>query len=146
MTRCQLPIAPQPIRVPARSSDKTDAARVRAYLAALPPTSRKVTRELGEIVRAAAPGAVDAFSYNMPAIAIDGKKVVWYAGWKSHSSLYPISATTRTALDSQLEGRANDKGTVRFDQDAPLPAALIRKLVKARLAELKQLEKSRRSR
>ena len=92
-------------RVPARSSDKTNPARVRAYLAALPPASRKVTRELGAIVRAAAPGAVDAFSYNMPAIAVDGKKVVWYAGWKSHSGLYPISGSTRKALESQLQGR-----------------------------------------
>lgn len=132
--------------MPSASDPKADAARIRAYLAKLPPAARKVTKELGEIVKGAAPGAVDAFSYSMPAIAIGDKKVVWYAGWKSHASLYPISASTRTALDKALDGRANDKGTVRFDLEAPLPVALIRKLVKARLAELTQLEQERRSR
>ncbi len=120
------------------------AARVRAYLASLAPASRKVIRQLGDIIRAAAPGSVDAFSYGIPAIAVDGKKVVWYAGWKSHSSLYPISDATRKALARELDGRANEKGTVRFEHDAPLPTVLIRKLVKARLAELKQLQKARR--
>lgn len=118
---------------------------MRAYLANLAPASRKVTRQLRDAIRAAAPGSVDAFSYGIPAVAVDGRKVVWYAGWKSHSSLYPISDATRKALAGELDGRANDKGTVRFDHDAPLPAVLIRKLVKARLAELKQLEKARRS-
>lgn len=126
--------------------DTADAARVRAYLAALPPGARKVTRQLGDIIRRAAPGASPAFSYGMPAIAIDGQKVVWYAGWKAHSSLYPISASTRTALARELEGRANDKGTVRFAHGEPLPEGLIRKLVQARIAELKQHAKARRSR
>ena len=119
---------------------------MRAYIADLTPASRKVVRQLRDIVRAAAPGAMDAFSYGIPAIAVHGKKVVWYAGWKSHCSLYPISATTRTALAKPLDGRANDKGTVQFALDEPLPAGLIGKLVKARLAELKALEKARRAR
>lgn len=127
------------------STDKTASARVRTYLAGLPPAARKVAKQLRDAIRAAAPGSVDAFSYGIPAVAVDGKKVVWYAGWKAHCSLYPISDATRKALAAQLHGIANDKGTVRFPLDGPLPVALIGKLVKARVAELKALEKSRRS-
>jgi uncharacterized protein YdhG (YjbR/CyaY superfamily) len=126
------------------STDKAAAARVRAYLADLTPGSRKVAKRLRDVIRAAAPGSVDAFSYGIPAIDVDGKKVVWYAGWKAHCSLYPISNATRAALARQLEGMDTDKGTVRFPLDEPLPAALIGKLVKARLAELKALAKARR--
>jgi uncharacterized protein YdhG (YjbR/CyaY superfamily) len=131
--------------VPASSApnDKADAARVRTYLASLPPASRAVVKQLRDIARAAAPGSVDAFSYGMPAIAVDGKKVVWYAGWKAHCSIYPISESTRTALAHQLDGLANDKGTVRFPLDEALPVRLIEKLVRARVAELKVLAKTR---
>lgn len=81
----------------------------------------------------------------MPAIAVDGRKVIWYAGWKAHCSIYPISESTRTALAHELDGIDNEKGTVRFPLDDALPVRLIGKLVKARLAELKALAKARSS-
>jgi len=127
--------SPSPSKHSANGSD----LRVRTYLAALPPDSRTHLQELRESIRAAAPGAVESFSYGMPAFSLDGKPFVWYAAWKRHSSFYPISKATLRALAAELEAyETSGKGTIRFRLDEPLPTALVRRLVKARIAELRK--------
>jgi uncharacterized protein YdhG (YjbR/CyaY superfamily) len=113
--------------------------QAQASFEALPADTRKHLHELGEAIRAAAPGAAASFGYGMPAFALDGKPFIWYAAWKHHSSLYPLSAATRRALGAELEGyETTGKGTIRFRLDEPLPTALVRRLVKARIAELRK--------
>jgi uncharacterized protein YdhG (YjbR/CyaY superfamily) len=120
---------------PTAADEKKWRAQIRAYTAKLPPRTRKLLKELGHIIRKAAPSAVDSFSYQIPAFRYDGKILVWYAGWTNHLSMYPLSAADRRF--AERKGFKTSKGTVQFPLEDPLPVSLIRRLVKSRIAAIK---------
>jgi len=124
-----------------RSSSATKPARaadIDAYLASLPPKARGGLEKLRKTIRAAVPEAEEGFSYGMPAFKLLGRPLIAFAAAKAHSSLYPMSAAVIRALEPELKDYETSKGTVRFPPDRPPPARLVRKILKARMAELQQ--------
>jgi len=106
------------------------------YLASLPDRQRVALEALRATIRAAAPDATEAISYQMPAFKQDGRPVVSYAAFKDHCSLFPMSTAVLDGLAEEVEPFRSGKGTLRFQPDAPLPADLVTRIVETRLVEI----------
>ncbi len=109
---------------------------VNAYLESVPDEPRKALEKLRKQIKTAAPDAEEGFSYGVPAFKLGGRPLVCYAAFKNHCGFYPMSPTVIRAHKADLSQYETAKGTVKFTTDKPLPAALVKKLVKARMAEL----------
>jgi uncharacterized protein YdhG (YjbR/CyaY superfamily) len=112
----------------------TAPATVQEYIRRVPASSRKVFAELRAAILAAVPdNAVETISYRIPAVR-HGRILVWYAAFGDHCSLFP-TASVIEAFKDELKNYSTSKGTVHFPLDKPVPAALVKKLIKARVAE-----------
>ena len=109
---------------------------VEDYLAALPDESRAALEKLRKTIRAAAPEATETISYQMPTFKLRGRVLVYYAAFKDHCSLFPASEAVMEALGKELKPYFSGKGTLRFTPDKPIPVALVKKIVKARIEEI----------
>jgi uncharacterized protein YdhG (YjbR/CyaY superfamily) len=114
---------------------RTKASTIDQYLAGVTDAQRAALEKVRATVRAAAPRAEECISYGMPAFRLDGKPLVAFGATKTHCAFYPMSGATVAAHEAELAKWETSKGTIRFQPDRPLPATLVRKLVKARIAE-----------
>jgi uncharacterized protein YdhG (YjbR/CyaY superfamily) len=110
---------------------------VREYFAGLPPASRKRLKEMRDVIRAVAPEAEEELAYGVPSFRLGGRPFVYYAAFKAHTSLYPMTDAIRRVHSAALKDYKTAKGTVQFPLDRPLPVALVKRLVKARAAEVR---------
>jgi uncharacterized protein YdhG (YjbR/CyaY superfamily) len=113
---------------------KAPATDVDAYLAAVPEDARATLERLRKTIRAAAPKAVEVISYGIPMFKHHGG-LVSYAAFKDHCSFFPMSKAVIEAHRDELRPYHAGKGTLHFTASRPLPAALVKKLVRARIAE-----------
>jgi uncharacterized protein YdhG (YjbR/CyaY superfamily) len=105
------------------------------YLARLEKDQRAALEKLRKAIRAAAPKAAECLAYSLPAFRLNGKLLVAFGAARNHCAFYPMSASMVEAHREELKGYSTSKGTIRFQADRGLPDTLIRKLVKARIAE-----------
>ena len=119
-----------------RSTTKGGNARITTvdgYLAKVSDDKRTALQKLRKTIHAAAPRAEEVISYGLPAFRLDGRMLVWFGAAAKHCSFYPGAVVE--AYQDDLKDFDTSKGTIRFAPDSPLPATLVRKLVKARIAE-----------
>ena len=113
---------------------RTGPRTIDEYLAALSDDKRAALEELRKTIRAATPKAEECISYQIPSYRQNGM-LVGFGATANHCAFYLMSSSTVAAHEDELKGYDTSKGTIRFQADKPLPVALVRKLVKARMAE-----------
>ena len=105
------------------------------YLAGVDADHRDALQKLRETIHAVAPKAEECISYGIPAFRLNGHSLVFFGAWANHCAFYPGSFKTLKKFRNELRTFQTSKGTLRFSPDKPMPVALVKKLLKARLAE-----------
>jgi len=104
------------------------------YIAKIPEPARSTLNKMRAVIRSVVPrGSTEVISYGMPAFKHNAV-LVWFAAFSNHCSLFP-TASVIEAFKKELKGYTTSKGTIQFPVDRPLQAALVKKLVKARIAQ-----------
>jgi uncharacterized protein YdhG (YjbR/CyaY superfamily) len=112
---------------------QTKPKTIDEYLANLSPEKRATLEKLRQAIKSAAPEAEECISYMLPAFRLDGKVIAYFGAAANHCAYYP-TAYPIELYKNDLKNYDTSKGTIRFPVDKPLPAALVQKLVKARIA------------
>jgi uncharacterized protein YdhG (YjbR/CyaY superfamily) len=120
------------------SKDTVATDAVEQYLAAVPEPARTTLNKIRAIIRSAAPPeTTEAIGYGMPTFRYKGA-LMGFAAFTNHCSLFPMNSSLIEAYKDDLKSFRTAKGTIQFPLDKPLPAALVKKLVKARVAQNEQ--------
>lgn len=127
-----------------KSSSRSSAAKapgapgnIDEYLAGVPEPARGTLNKIRAAIRSAVPPeATEAISYGMPAFKYKGT-LVWFAAFSDHCSLFPTPSVIE-AFKNELKAFSTSKGTIHFPTNKPLPTALVKKLVKARVAQVSE--------
>ena len=120
-------------------SNKAAFASIDEYIGTFPKEVQKLLETVRRTIKAAAPKAEEKISYNMPTFLLNGKYLIYFAGWKHHISLYPVPVGS-DAFNKEVSKYAAGKGTLQFPLDKPLPLKLITEIVKLRIED--NLEKA----
>ena len=116
---------------------KTNFRNVAEYLAAQPENVRISLERVRSAIQKALPRAEEVISYKIPAYKLNNRIVLYFAGWKSHYSLYPAGETLLAAFKDQLSPYQVTKGTIRFPLSEPVPVKLISRIAEFRAKEMR---------
>lgn len=105
------------------------------YIGNFPDDVQKILQEVRTVIKNVAPEAVETISYDMPTFNLNGTYLVYFAGWKKHVALYPVTGKILETLSAELSGYKGTKGSVHFPLNKPMPLDLIRKIIELRIAE-----------
>ncbi|HZJ54551.1 MAG TPA: DUF1801 domain-containing protein [Myxococcaceae bacterium] len=123
---------------------RSKVTSVDEYLAGVSSEHRAALERLRRTIRSVAPKVEESISYGVPTFRLDGRGLVAFGTASGHCSLFPLGGTLIEKFADELADFDTSKGTIRFQPDRPLPAALVKKLVKARIAENKHAVGKRR--
>jgi len=124
----------KPVARPAAAKGKAFPKNVAEYIARVPEPARSALNQIRAAIRSVVPQeATEVLSYRIPAFK-HKKVLVWYAAFADHCSLFPTAAVIEV-FKKELQGFSASKGTIHFPLDKPMPSALIKKIVKERVAQ-----------
>jgi uncharacterized protein YdhG (YjbR/CyaY superfamily) len=115
---------------------KTNFKSVDEYIASRPEAVQGILKRVRATIRKALPAADEVISYQIPAYKLSGRAVLYFAGWKEHYSLYPVTAELVSAFKDDLAPYKLSKGTIRFPLSEPIPVRLIGRVAKFRAEEV----------
>jgi uncharacterized protein YdhG (YjbR/CyaY superfamily) len=116
------------------------------YIAAQPAPARPALERVRATIRKALPGATEGISYQIPVYALDGRMVLYFAGFRRHYSVYPATPHVVDVLEDELSGLLHSKATIRFPLDGAVPVRLITRIARLRAEEVAALAKARPAR
>lgn len=114
---------------------KTNFQSVDKYIATFPKNVQIILEEVKQAIKEVIPGAEELISYQIPAFKLNGSYIIYFAGWKNHISLYPVTDEIKEKFKKDISSYKTSKGTLQFPLDKPMPLALIKKIVKHKLKD-----------
>ena len=114
------------------------------YIASQPGAVQVILERVRSTIRKAVPEAVESISYNIPTYKLPGGPVIYFAGWKHHYSLYPVTGNLAAAFKDDVGRYEVNKGTIRFPLSEPVPVKLIGRIAKFRAKEVEERGKVKR--
>ncbi|GGM83499.1 hypothetical protein GCM10010967_14090 [Dyadobacter beijingensis] len=105
------------------------------YIAAFPAEVQGALQEIRNTIRQTAPEAEETISYEMPTFNLNGSYLIYFAGWKKHVALYPVTERIFETLSAELAGYKGSKSSVHFPLNKPMPLDLVKKITELRIAE-----------
>ena len=109
-------------------TDKKPYTTIDEYISTFPADIQAILKKMRQSIQKAAPDAVETISYGIPTFNLNGKHLVFFAGWKQHISLYPLPAGDE-AFQQEIAHYKRAKGTIQFPLDKPLPYELVEQIV-----------------
>jgi uncharacterized protein YdhG (YjbR/CyaY superfamily) len=112
------------------------ATSIDAYLSDVPPEKKAALQKVRALVKKTVPKATETMAWGMPMFKYNGKYVLGFCAFKEHCSIFPMSGRILTRYKPKLDAFAMSKGTIRFTPDKPIPASIVKAIVKDRMKEI----------